>query len=139
MENSTAENSTTPYQDLALNKILVETGYLGAFYGMRTQAEEIFQFYQMPNQPLPSQTAALLGAVMLLIARSDYDAAAEKIEKFIQHTDEVPAEVKVFLAIVYKKAKKHNDRVSALLEEINHLPKEVNGAVHHAAQQLSAG
>jgi putative cell wall-binding protein len=124
-----------------INKILMETGYIGAFYGLRSQADAIFQFYQMPQQSYPNRTAALLGTVMLLIGKSEYDRAAEKIEKFIQSAEqaeqEIPAEVKVFLALVYKKAKKHSDRASHLLEEVSQLPKETYGVAHHAAQQLA--
>lgn len=125
--------------DKIFEKTMMEIGYIGAFYNMRTQAQAIFDFYKKAPRSNDTLLAALLGEVLLLISISNYNAAAEILEKFILRSEaadqEVPAEAKVFLMLVYKKAKKRSDRVKTLLEDIE---SSGNDTALAAAQELTA-
>ena len=129
-------------EEKEFSKTLIQIGHLGAFYGMHPLALSIFNFYQMADRDAASKTAALIGRVLVLISKAQYDEAAELMEKFIaqsqQDKQSVASEVKVFLALVYKQAKRRADRVKALLEEVFDSSKGTNNAAYFAAQRLLA-
>lgn len=125
--------------DKIFEKTMMEIGYVAAFYNMRPQAQAIFDFYQTARGNDASHLAALLGQVLLFIGASNYNDAVEILEKFIEDCKEkekeVPAEAKVFLALVYKKSKKRADRMKTLLEDVR--GSSENAAIA-AAQELGA-
>ncbi len=99
---------------------MMEIGYIGAFYGMANQAQTIFSFYQDERfHDRSVQIAAKLGAALTFIGEHNYSAAAKLLEKDLaEFKDEQFLEAKVFLALIYKKAKIRSDRVEALLGEL---------------------
>ena len=115
----------------SFNRTIMEIGYMGAFYGMRHHAEKIFEFYQMPHHKGTTQMAAILGSAFVLMGKKHYSDAAMKIEDFLERshkTDITKQEqdcVRIFLALIYKKAKIRADRLVHLLDEVAPLSDEV--------------
>ena len=117
---------------------MMEIGYIGAFYGMVKQAHTIFSFYgDEPSQNRTTQIAARLGSALTFIGEHNYHAAADLLEKDLaQFNHSQLLEAKVFLVLVYKKAKVRADRVDALLDE---LKGTLSGPVADAVKVLAAG
>ena len=117
---------------------MMEIGYIGAFYGLVKQAHAIFSFYGDGHaQNRTTQIAARLGSALTFISEHNYHAAADLLEKDLaQFNDSQLLEAKVFLILVYKKAKVRADRVDALIDE---LKGTLSGPVADAVKVLAAG
>ena len=118
------------------DRTIMEIGYLGAFYGMADQARAIFDFYRKEQHSHETQTAAILGETLLLIGRGEYRAAIDLLEDFLEQHENAAAEVKIFLAFAYKKAKVRADRVKALLSDME---GQISGSAAEAARELAVG
>ena len=124
--------------NISFDRKMIEIGYIGAFYGMMSQAHEIFHFYGDAHyHPRKTQAAARMGEALALFGTLDYRAAADLLEKDLaEFPDNQLLEVKVLLALIYKQAKTRADRVDALLDEMKGV---LSGPIAKAVGSLAAG